>query len=250
MSRGFRLAGLWVIVCAGAAAVHFPGSSARAEFTNNQELFLGTVLDSVNWEAYPPPSGAGAITQNNGLAIDTTGAVTIADYTTRYVKVPIGGSVSATINVHSVTPSGGGVWLFLSNNSTGPAPQANLDSKQIQMWMPSAGGAVYGGAGSEGNGYGNTVAASVPADTPFVWTIERFSATSGRFSVHTTGGQLVGSHTDNNLTWPNISFDEDLFIVLQSQGANAEFKNVSYVPEPVGLSALLLCGALLARRRT
>ena len=228
-------------------------SPAFAGFdATGHENFSGSALDTATWEQYPPgiDTQYGVFTQNNKLTIDTTGPVTLADYTTRAVQVPIGGSVSATVTPGLFTPSGGGIWIYLTDNSGGENIQANLDHKRIAMSMPFSDGNVFGGAGSDQNGYGNFVAQNLPTSTPFVWSIERFSATSGRFSVRTTGGQLMGSFTDNNLTWPNISFNEPLYISLQTAGTSATFSNVSFsIPEPAALSAIAFALLPLTRRR-
>ena len=222
-----------------------PPTPTRAAFVNGVETFSGTTFDLDTWEAYPPLI-FGAISQSNGLTVNSNNSLTLADYTTRQPLVRVGDRVRVGVRMNSVNHTfGGTATLYLTTNSNGPDRSTNIDSHYIAINSLSNGIVTLdGGAGSGGGQF--ITQTRQPLGRDYGFEIERLTDRSARFTVYDETGRVVGSRVE-----ALSPFADPLHVSLYTQVASATFTGViiTPVPEPAAAAGVFMSAVLLFLRR-
>jgi hypothetical protein len=248
-------------ICAGALVLVFSATASRGGFFSGVETFDGKTLDTQTWEPFvsmisPTP---GHISQDDALFLDAFAGGSEVDYTTRQVRIPVGGTTRVEVTYLGGQGGGGDLGFFLTTNSRGTTDITASDSHWLQIERTSDGG-LFGFSGSNGAGHGapliipgtgNTEAFQI-AGQPFTLEINRLTATTADFNAYGADGHTpLGTR---KLTFEPI--DDELFVSLFAHGASGRFDNVGItaVPLPPALATALpvLAGAAAAmgwRRR-
>jgi hypothetical protein len=221
---------------------------AGAAFVGNVERFDGTVKDTATWQEYLSSSLNGAITQNDVLTIATTGGGSISgDFTTKSLKVGVGGTVRADLRINSVAGAVSPA-LFLTDNSAGATNSTAFDNNLLELSFSSGGPGFNAMRGSGGSGNGQLFN---PTFTPIVGTwytleIQRLSVSSAKFSAFAADGSSLGTTTLTIGGVPN-----DLFVSVGGGGGGSLSVDNVAVPEPgcVVIAGGLAAAAICLRRR-
>jgi hypothetical protein len=211
--------------------------TVRAEFVNGVERFDGTVLDSLNWEAFNNNNG-GTIAQDDKLTIQTSANNQQVNYTTRNVAVGVGEQVHVQIMINLI---GGFGHLWLTSNSAGTLFTTAFDSYWVEMGFGITSGTtatatVFAGGNGSGISKTNQVSFTNAFQTPHILEFARLSSTSMRCNVYSGGGDLLDSQVATV-----AEYLSPLYISLTSTNASqTDFDNVAVgaitVPEPGALA--------------
>lgn len=215
--------------------------AAHAAFINGVEQFSGTTLDLTTWEPYNPD----VISQNNELIMDNQ-SLFIAEYVTRDVTIPAGGSVRAEVTLDDFFYNGGSVYayaaLLLIDNVTGDSDWHFNDNQfaSVELYVATASGpGVSSDSHVSGQGF-HQFEEPILGNT-YVLELERLNASDVRFAAYQLDGTPIAEITRT------IDLPEDAYIAIATNGT-ARFDNV-IIPEPTSLALLGLGGLVMARRR-
>jgi hypothetical protein len=241
-----------VVACMGALVLAVSAAVASAGFHSGVDTFDGKTLDTQTWEPFVSTGALthGTISQDDALFLDAPDSGTEVDYTTRQVRIPIGGT--ARVDVTYLGDGGGRLGMYLTNNSGGTSTLTALDSHWLSLTREDNGSLV---ASSGGNGGGpgrplivpgtrNTLTKQ-PAGEQFTFEINRLSATKADFNAYGP------DHHTALGTW-KLTFEEpvtdDLAVSLFAHGARGRFDNVGItaVPLPPALATAPLVMAAAA----
>lgn len=237
-----RIATIW----AGALVLGLSSAAARGGFFSGVETFGGKTLDAQTWEPFvstlsPTP---GNISQDDALFLDAFAGGSEVDYTTRQVRIPVGGTARVNVTYLGGQGGGGDLGLFLTTNSRGTSDLTVSDSRWLEIERGSDGG-LLGLSGNSGGGNGGpliipgtgTTPASQTAGRPFTLEINRLTATTADFNAYGADGHtLLGTR---KLTFEPVT--DELFVSLFAHGASGRFDNVGItaVPLPPALATAL-----------
>ena len=222
-------------------------SRGEGAFINGRESFPGAVKDTITWEQWMP----NAISQNNGLTINTVGGGN-ADYTTRNLTVGPGQLLRVPVTVFEIVDNASpAVYVLLTSNSERTFNSSFFDNAYVGIGDTSR--SINTIKGQYPSGYGAIILSNPqPIGETYIWEIDRHTNNSATFTIRDLNENVLGSYTDNNLSLGlGSSFPDQLHISLYTQRATAVFSYVEIrVPEsellPVILPAIILAAA---RRR-
>ncbi len=228
-----------------AVAIALVNGHAQAAFINGRESFLGVIKDTVTWEQWMP----NAISQNNGLTIDTLAGGT-ADYTTKNLTIGPGQVLRVPVTILEANyNTGGAVYVLLTSNSDRNFQSSFFDDAYLGIGSTSR--SINTNKGGYPSGYGATILSSPqPINQTYIWEIDRHTNNSATFTVRDLNENVLGSYTDNDLNLGfGFTFPEQLHISLYTQSAKALFSYVEIrVPES-GLLALFFSATVVAARQ-
>jgi hypothetical protein len=210
------------------------------------DTFDGIVKDTARWEERSLDGAS--ITQNGNLTFVGTQSDS-PEYTTRQIKIPVGGFARADIRVHDFAPNFTSGFLRLSTNTTGTAQVDFFDSYKINFQYYN--GFALTGYGDANSDTGQSTAVGFPADTFATLEIERATASLANYRIYDpVGGGVVFFRSAAVPT-----FTGDLYITIDggSSGGVVTWDNVtvplSSVPEPGVVGMLTSLAMPMLRRR-
>jgi hypothetical protein len=226
-------------------------AQAQAVVDTVYETFDGTAMDMTRWQQFTHRGGT--ITQDYALTLSAPASGSWADYTSRQLRIGVGGHVRVTVT-GLAGPSEAG--LILTNDSSGTTEPVMFDTRSVGLvFYPS--GTTFEGLYSATSGLGHTYTPPIATvsqmlNVPYTIGIERTSLTSARMEVFTEPGLHLGTR--------NVTFSEMpayMYVSLYGYWSSARFDNIAiggnWIPEPAlsWLAATLpLVGVRRRRRRT
>jgi hypothetical protein len=252
-----------VVACLSSLVLVLSSGTVSAGFFSGVETFDGKTLDTQTWEPFVSTGAPtrGSISQDDALFLDAFDSGTEVDYTTRQVRIPIGGTARVDVTYLGGQGGGGDLGMFLTNNSRGTSDLTVLDSHWLEIDRRFD-GLLFASSGGNGGGNGrplivpgtsNTLTKQ-PAGETFTFEINRLSATTADFNAYGP------DHHTALGTW-KLTFEEpvtdELAVSLFAHGARGRFDNVGItaVPLPPALAtaplvmAAAAAGMWLHRRR-
>lgn len=228
-------------------AILWAALPAGAAFVDGVEQFTGTTKDATAWYEFLAPGAGGAVVQDDALRfVAGPGEQPWSEYTTRAVRVGIGGSVSVRARLNPGETSAA-AYLFLTDDTSGTTGLVGSDHNWLSLSFGLGSPGISSVSGGNGAGIGSSMAGdfTAVAGTWYALEIERLASASARFTVtHSDPARtLIATQTI-----PVRDIPADLYITLVGAGnGTVSFDDVT-VPEPT-LASWAGLSVMLAKRR-